>query len=67
MNSQHLVEAKLKAPDGGGTEPGGAEGDLEPGQVRSGGQHLVKKKLKAPDKEGRTHMEDRVHQIWWRP
>ena len=38
MNSQHLVDEKLKAPEKGGTDPGGAKEDLEPGQVLSGGQ-----------------------------
>ena len=91
MNSHDLVEEKLKAPDEGGSDPGG--GHSSPNLVEAmNSQHLVEEKLKAPDEggpdpkggqsspnlvaamnskhlknEGRTWVEDRTHQIWWRP
>ena len=45
MNSEILVEKKLKAPDEGGPDPNG--GQSSPNLVDS--QHLVEEKFKAPD------------------
>ena len=66
MNSQHLVEEKLKAPDEAGPDPN--EGQRSPNLVKAmNSQHLVEEELKAHVKEGQTKMEDRYHKIWWRP